>query len=115
MEEFDVAVVQRYIDECLFEPNIKQPREEFDILSYSGWAAGEILNRAADEMFRPPPCVGGMPAVDLIDILEEFAFEMDGYSNLSGDERRKEMFAIARETADDILYFYMQERSNNHE
>lgn len=115
MEDQDLRILKRYIDECMFEPKNANDIESFEIQSYSRWAAGEIFSRAAEESFNPPPCVTGIFSKDMIEVIEEFAFEMDCYCERSEDERCRRIFAIARETADDILYFYIQERRKNNE
>lgn len=111
MEDRDLRLVKKYLDEYLFEPKQVNDIETFEVQSYSRWAAGEIFGRMAEELFKPPPCITGIPSRDPIDIIEEFSFDMESYSERSDDERCKRMFTIARETADDILYFYIQERS----
>lgn len=115
MDESDLLIIERYVREFVFEPKFANDVSLFKAQSYCCWAAGEILSRVADNVFRPPPCVdGGMPR-DVIDIIEEFAFEMDYYSDTSKNNDDKDMFVIARETAEDVLHFYIQERRKKNE
>lgn len=109
MDEADIRIIRNYIDMCLCLPKATYDKESFEVLSYSRWAAYSIFDRAVDELFKPPPYVGG-DSVDLIDIIEEFAFDMRLYSEMSENDDSRELFKIAESTANDILYFYIQER-----
>lgn len=91
MYEAEISTIQDYIYECLFEPNIRWPKLEFDRRSYARWAADEILRRIRSE--ENGRKVG--------DIIEEFRLEMDRYSE-TYDRYRAFIFDTARETAEDI-------------
>ena len=108
--ETDISIVRQYIKECVLEPRLTNEIEDFKTQSYSSWAAGEILNLLAEELMKPPPCVTGETPRETIDIIEEFAFTMDMYNEMSCDNISFDAFAVAVETADDLLYFYSHER-----
>lgn len=111
MYDTDLWIIKKYIDIYTDECKNANDTEAFERYSYSRWAAGEIMTMVAEEhIFKPPPFVTGKPAKTTTDIIEEFAFDMDRRSRISTDERCRRMFAIARDTADDILYFYVHER-----
>ena len=114
MDDSYLYIIKDYIDECLiFRSEETLNIEDFETQRYSEWAAGEILSRASDEVFKPPSYITGIMTKDVIDILEEFAFEMECASDRSDEEHFKKMFETAKETADNILYFVIQERRKN--
>ena len=121
MDERDIAIVQRYSDMCQAsildyknKPIAHGPLKNdiFDELSYSAWAVEEILVRAKEELFKPPPYVGGEDQYDMIDIIVEFAFNMECGMESTTNERNRKIFEIAKNAADDVLYFYASERRN---
>lgn len=66
-------------------------KEEFKSLSYTIWAANEILTRIQDH-----------PMIDPEFLIEDFIIEMTGYSNLSKNEQARLIFSIAIEAADEL-------------
>lgn len=92
MNELEIKLVLKFIEDYLFEPTKSWPRDEFDERAYARWAAYEIVERLMDCPFDPP---------DLI--IEEFMLELDIYSHQTKSEHIKDMFSIARDTALDIL------------
>ena len=45
MNDVEVQSICDYLEECLFEPSINWPPEQFAERSYSRWAVSEILDR----------------------------------------------------------------------
>lgn len=92
MYEMAAEMIQEYIDQWLFEPNYGWPRIEFNRRSYSRWAANEILHRVKTET----------KGRSVSDIIEEFRWEMDSYSEVDYDRDLAFIFETAKETAEDI-------------
>lgn len=93
MNEQEVRVIQRYVDEVLFEPHINWPKYEFKDQSYSRWAAYEILNLIMDHPFTEASIT-----------VEEFMLKMDYFYALAGnDEKARFLFTSARHTAETIF------------
>lgn len=95
MHEDAAMEVIRYMDVHLFKPEIWWPADIFEERSYARWAANEILRRIIDDPFAPP---------DLIVV--EFMCKMSALSFVDETENGR-IFAIARETAENILYLLM--------
>lgn len=81
-----------YLDECLFEPRITWPKDEFNRRSYSRWAAGELLEIILDNPFK-----------DSKDIIEGFIIQMLYFSYLANNEKASGIFIVAMDVAEDIL------------
>lgn len=107
MNEAAVSVIREYIEKCLFEPNFNWPKYEFDLRSYSRWAANEILERVIEETLRPPPNISGYETKSPINIIKEFIEEMDDFYEVSDSKRIQYICSIAREAAKDILYLFL--------
>lgn len=92
MYEEAVRKILECLDENLFEPNIKWSDYEFERQSYSRWAAYEIMNRMMDH-----PC-------DIPEIAaEEFLYTMATFAAITDEPKKRRIFEIARDTANDIL------------
>ena len=65
MNDVEVQSICDYLEECLFEPSINWPPEQFAERSYSRWAVSEILDR-----------VRGNPEVPIVSTVEVFMAEM---------------------------------------
>lgn len=107
MNEASISVIQKYIDECLFEPRLKWPKYYFTERSYSRWAAYEIQERIIEEALRLPPHITGREPRSLVDIIKAFISEMDDLSETSDNKRFQLIFLIARDTAEDILCLFL--------
>lgn len=92
MYEVAAEIIQEYIDQWLFEPNYYWPRIEFNRRSYSRWAANEIVHRIKTET----------KGRTVLEIIDEFRWEMDRCSEVDYDRDRAFIFETARETAEDI-------------
>ena len=88
MNDVEVQSICDYLEECLFEPSINWPPEQFAERSYSRWAVSEILDR-----------VRGNPEVPIVSTVEVFMAEMTYFAETSA----REMFTNAADTAADIL------------
>ena len=106
MDDRDVLTLQDYINKHLFEPCINWPRHEFELHSYSRWAAYEILERVINETMKLPPHITGFERESTVDIIDNFINELDYYYDGSKDVRRQLMFAIARDEAKNILCLF---------
>ena len=73
MNDVEVQSICDYLEECLFEPSINWPPEQFAERSYSRWAVSEILDR-----------VRGNPEVPIVSTVEVFMAEMT-YATGSGE------------------------------
>ena len=94
MNEIAIAAILRYIDGYLFEPSWNWPRQYFNRRCYERWAASEIIDRLSDHPFDDPE-----------QTVERFYLEMAYYSSFKEESEQNVMFAIAKETAMDILQY----------
>lgn len=78
----------------------------FDNLSYSCWAANEILNRVIDEVCKLPPHITGYLPKSHIEVVEEFIEDMEYLYETCTDEKKRSIFAIARCTGEEILSLF---------
>lgn len=87
----DVAIleVQKYLGQ--FE-DVKLDDPMFETLSYSKWAAGEILHLLMDRPCEPADS-----------IIEEFSYLMTLRSYECTKPRKSQIFTIAVDVADEIL------------
>lgn len=96
MNEVVTTIIQEYIDKYLFEPASTWPKHEFNLRTYSRWAANELLERVKNRKSESP-----------IDTIGEFIDEMDNYSEVGDDKYTRLIFAIARETAEEIALLFV--------
>ena len=95
MNELEILLVQRYIDEYLFEFKQAWPKTAFIERSQARWAAYEIIERLTTCPFNPPE-----------EIVEMFMLEMMQYSYVAKNEETSNLFRIAGDTAHDILCLF---------
>lgn len=95
MNEQAILIVKNYIKR-LKRPNSSKKILYFEQLSYSRWAADEILRCFMNQNTRSP-----------VDIIEEFISKMDMYSCVNGNASF--MFSVAHDTAEDILDVFLKE------
>lgn len=88
--------IKEYRDQYLFMPKMNWPKCEFDLRTYSRWAADEILNRLNEK-----------PSVGVINIIQGFMEELDHCMDLSDNWTVVRIFRIAREAAEDILKLFL--------
>ena len=96
MNELAVSVIQEYIDKYLFEPRSNWPKYEFNVRSYSRWAANEIIERIQNDSDRSP-----------VNIISEFIREVDLCSEKTPTNQSQLIFAVAKETAIDIILLFL--------
>lgn len=89
-------LINEYLEQYLFEPQISWPKCEFDVRSYSRWAAKEILRRLKER-----------PETGVINIIQGFMDELDYYTDLSEHWTSAKIFRIARETSEDLLKLFL--------
>lgn len=92
MNDVEIQSICDYLEECLFEPNIDWPPEQFAERSYSRWAVNEILDR-----------IRSNPKIPVVNTVEVFMAEMTYFAYVSPGVSAREMFASAADTAADIL------------
>lgn len=107
MYEQAIAKVQQYRDTYLPEMHSVYPKYEFDTRSYARWAANEIIDRLIEEDSRLPPYITGRDAPTVVEIINGFIGELEYYFDISGDQRRQEMFNVAENTAKYILHIFL--------
>lgn len=100
MHELSASLIREYVDIRLSNQDDKWFRRGhgFSLISYSKWAADELLVRIMEESFRLEPRTS-------VEIVEDFIDEMDVFIELSSTERPDLIFTIAKEIAEHILYF----------
>ena len=92
MDDRLVWLVKNYVDEEWKEPGANWPSYYFERNAYSRWAAYEIVDLLKNRGETSP-----------VKIVKDFASVMDDYSCLNKVARG--IFSIARDAANDILYF----------
>jgi hypothetical protein len=88
------------MSEHLFGPKQDWGKYYFTERSYSRWAANEIIERLLKQEGLPPWEDG------VCDIISGFINEMDRLSENSEQKLSQTIFAIAKETARDILLLF---------
>ncbi|MDR1753441.1 MAG: hypothetical protein LBR74_00850 [Eubacterium sp.] len=106
MNKSSTAIIQEYLDECLFEPGLNWPKYYFIKISYSRWAAYEIITRVLEQELIPPIKVFEQEVKSPIKIIEEFISEMDRFSEITDNDGSQIIFLIASNAAKDILNLY---------
>lgn len=96
MNELAVSVIQEYIDEYLFEPRSNWCKYEFNVRSYSRWAANEIIERIRNDSERSP-----------VNIISEFIREVDLCCEKTPTNQAQLIFEVAKETATDIVLLFL--------
>ena len=96
MHETAIAVIVEHFEENLFAPAKNWPDKWFTQRSYERWAAGEILTLVMNN-----------PKTPAITIIESFMIQMLIFSSKAKDTKGPTIFAIAKETAEDILLLFV--------
>jgi len=86
-------IIEKYLEECLFEPESDWPRCEFERRVYSRWAVAEIIRRI-EEGTEPPMIV-----------IKDFIGQMYAFAEINEDTVPSEIFLIAFNAAEDILLY----------
>lgn len=84
-----------YINEYFIEPHHRFPTKLFEEMSYSRWAAFEIVNALLDHPTDPP-----------VEVVENFLLKMALYAQVSESEDKRRIFSIAEDAAEDILCIF---------
>lgn len=105
-----IQKIQNYIDNRL--PVISWPKCEFEVSTYSRWAAYEIMERIIDEASLLPPHITGREPKSYVQIIEEFIETLDRMFDISDTVQSQFMFSIAKDTARDILLLFTKGESN---
>lgn len=89
----DTRLAVRYIHSYIRDIRIRIPKvekdREFRQLTYSIWAANELISRLRDDCGMPP-----------LTVIEDFTYEMDSYSMINIDTSF--IFSVGFDTAMDI-------------
>ena len=91
-----IDIVQEYYNECLFEPGKKWPIDEFELRTYGRWVATEIIRALKADPMTPP-----------LMIIEEIVDKMEKFCYVTEDTEQSLMFAIAKDTAEDIARLFL--------
>ena len=91
-----IDIVQGYYDEYLFEPGKKWPIDEFELRTYGRWIATEIIRALKADPMTPP-----------LMIIEEIVDKMKKFCYVTEDTEQSLMFAIAKNTAEDIARLFL--------
>ena len=86
-----------YIHDYYPEPPFTWHAGLFEEMTYSRWAALEILNKIMDRPLDPPE-----------DVVMDFLLRVALYSQVTGTPIQQRIFSIAEDTAEDILSFFSQ-------
>lgn len=92
MHEREVQIIQDYANRCYFDLPKGAPIEYLKEHGYSTWAVKEVLHAIYANPFADPES-----------LVMGFAVQMEYFYCLSDSPEQQEMFAMARETAEDIL------------
>ena len=92
MNDLEISIVLRFIEDHLFEPGGSWSRQVLKERAYSRWAAYEIVRRLMDHPFDPVEVT-----------IESFIFELIGAEYLAKNDKTAGMFSVAQDTAEDIL------------
>ena len=86
-----------YIEDYYCQPPFVWHERLFEEMSYSRWAALEIVERLMDRPLDPPEVV-----------VEDFLLRVMLYSQVAKTPTQQRIFSIAEDTAEDILQFFNQ-------
>lgn len=117
MGDRDVLLIEEYIRENEYKPDLKDSTYFFRIHSYSNFAMNEILRRVIYESSRLPAHITGKESLTLIEIIEDFICEMEHCSSIAKRSQIKEIFDISRDEAKCILLYIclLEEKENINE
>lgn len=86
-----------YIEDYYPEPPFNWYTELFEEMTYSRWAALEIVEQLMDHPLDPPE-----------DVVGNFLLKVALYSQVVGTPVQQRIFSIAEDTAEDVLQFFSQ-------
>lgn len=104
MDDKDVIMIERYIQENFWQPTTDQCD------SYAKWAAYEILERFIFEAMKLPYHITGIEVRTAEEIVEDFIDEMDYYYYISSSEVGRMLFSAAKEEGKFVLYYIYAHR-----
>ncbi len=96
MNDVAISTVIKYIEEKLFPPDIKWPKEIFKERTYSRWSAYEIIRRLMDRPFDMPDAV-----------IDDFIIDMVIRTRRDDCDDRGYIFEPAIDTAEDIRNLFV--------
>lgn len=98
-----INTVISYVTNHQISPRKYLVASELENISYSNWAATEILDRLLFEQSRLPEFITGREPVSSEDIIESFIDEMMYFASISSKKVYGKPFIIAKKTAVCIL------------
>lgn len=113
MDERDIATLERYMDEYLFEPSLGWFKDAFDMQVYSRWVANEILERMMNEAMKLPEHISGVAQCSASEIVDAFIDELDCAYSGSDNHDAKLIFFTALDAAKSIRALYTREENHN--
>ena len=104
MYEQDILKLENYIRENLYCPRIEWGKKEFELQSYSRWAAFEILELLIKESLKLPEYLRDYPDTpSSFEIVKDFKYEMEYRYHDSMNGHSRLIFLIACDQASEIL------------
>lgn len=107
MNELAICKIQKYVADNFKQTNGDVFSDSFKIVSCYRWAIDEILERLMDEAMRLPYHITGREEIPCIEIIEEFANDMDQCYIDSSSPQIRFIAYHARDAADDILKLFL--------
>lgn len=92
MHDLAVQKILSCLDDILFEPDKRWSNDDFERQSYARWAAYEIINLIMDKPYDMPEIAA-----------EEFMYTMATFAAFTKNSKKRRIFEIACDTANDIL------------
>lgn len=113
MDERDIATLERYMGEYLFEPSLGWFKDAYDMQVYSRWVANEILQRMMNEAMKLPEHISGVERRSAIEIVDEFIDDLECAYSGSHNHDAKLIFFMALDAAENIRELYTREENHN--
>lgn len=102
MDDSAVMIIQSYINEKLSDENLEPETWGFTKMSYSKWAAYEILEMVMDEFYILPEHISGRASLDINEVIDYFKSLMFRCLSVNKNNPRRSIFTTALKTADEI-------------
>jgi len=98
MNDRAIQVILNYLEKDSEPPQLWMGKRDFEELSFSRWAADELLNAIWDK-----------PLVPAEDTVEAFAIKMELYAMFAERQSASRIFSIAARTAEELLEVITEE------
>ena len=115
MCDIAISIIGEYVDERLcvsdyiHQMSYEDSKKHFEFLSYTKWAADEIIVRLNEEAERLPSHITGSlrEPIPPVDIIAGFIEDMEVYMCNGRKKRYKHIFSIAKDVANDIILLFL--------